>query len=49
MNDVGDDALFAVLGAHEFFQVGPAFAQYGAFVVVEAARFLVEPGVDLGL
>ncbi|MNY30731.1 hypothetical protein D3C86_1648550 [compost metagenome] len=46
LDDVGNDAVLALLGAHQLFHRGPALAQDGFLEVVQSARFLLEPSVD---
>ena len=46
VDDVSDDALLALAGAHELFYRRPAFAQNGPLEVVEPLRLLLEPVVD---
>src|SRR5690606_13124694 len=45
-NNAGDNALFAFLGAHQFFQRGPAFTQGRFLVVVQGFGFLFKPVIN---
>ena len=47
-DDVGDDALLALAGAHQGFHRRPALAQDGLLEVVEVPGLLLEPSVDGG-
>ena len=49
LDDVGDDALLALAGAHQLFHRRPALAQYRLLEVVEALGLVLEPRVDGGL
>ena len=49
LDDVGDDALLALAGAHQLLHRRPALAQHRLLEVVQALGLLLEPLVDGGL
>ena len=49
LDDVGDDALLALAGAHQLLHRRPALAQHGLLEVVQALGLVLEPRVDRGL
>ena len=46
LDDIADDALLALAGAHQLFHRRPALAQFRFLEVVEALGLVLEPRVD---